>query len=275
MFKKQNAKTPSQRHLLQINTTKLFIKKKPIKNKTIGLKKTGGRNNLGRITVRHHGGGHKKKYRLIEFKREPKSGIVQGLEYDPNRTSYIARILGTDTKEFYILAPQGLTAGMSIQADNNLKTNIQIGDATRLENLPIGSLIHNLAIKENKRGQYIRAAGTFGQLIQKTAKYARIKLPSSEQRYVPLNCFATLGSISNENHKHQIIGKAGRSRWLGIRPSVRGVAMNPVDHPHGGGEGKTSGGRPSVTPWGRLTKGQPTRKKNKKSLFLIQDRKKK
>jgi large subunit ribosomal protein L2 len=295
VFKKIKPTTPSQRHLIQVNTKKLLnnnfinqnnsnitdtvfksLKNKPIKKLTKGLKKHSGRNNYGRITVRHRGGGHKRKYRQIEFKRTLNNGIVQQIEYDPNRSAFIARVKINDseklTKEIYILAPKNLEAGMQISCAE--ETSIQIGNAMLLKNIPIGSLIHNISFKPNKRGQYIRAAGTFGQLIQKTKKYARIKLPSGEHRYAPLSCFATLGIISNENHMNEQLGKAGRSRWLGKRPAVRGVAMNPVDHPHGGGEGKTGTKRPSVTPWARHTKGKPTRnkrkvKKDKKNTFKL------
>ena len=302
VFKKIKPITPSQRHLIQLNTKKIlnelndslkkpyqspnsknFNKIDPIKKLTKGLTKNSGRNNYGRITVRHRGGGHKRKYRKIDFKRTFTKAIVKQIEYDPNRTAFIARIEHTDTfqnslkKESYILAPKNLRAGMEINCNN--ETSIQIGNAMLLQNIPIGSLVHNISLKPNKGGQYIRAAGTYGQLIQKTQKYARIKLPSGEHRYVPLNCIATLGIVSNEEHMNQQLGKAGRSRWLGRRPTVRGVAMNPVDHPHGGGEGKTGTKRPSVTPWARHTKGKPTRKANKvkqdkkKKSFIIQSRK--
>lgn len=311
IFKKIKPTTPSQRHLIQVNTKKLLQKlnnkisvkniTKSIKKLTKGLNKKSGRNNYGRITVRHRGGGHKRKYRLIEFKRNFAKGIVQQIEYDPNRTAFIARIQyfennnlnpdnneNPDNKEIteqnkknlrakltesYILAPKNLEVGMEISCHN--ETPIQIGNAMLLKNIPIGSLIHNISIKPNKKGQYIRAAGTYGQLIQKTKKYARIKLPSGEHRYIPLSCMATLGVVSNEDHMNEQLGKAGRARWLGRRPSVRGVAMNPVDHPHGGGEGKTGTKRPSVTPWAKHTKGKPTRKvfKSKRNTFIVQSRK--
>jgi large subunit ribosomal protein L2 len=271
VFKKIKAVTPSQRHLLKVKTTNILSKKKPIKKKTKKLKKKSGRNHSGQITIHHRGGGHKKKYRLIEFKREKKSAVVTDIEYDPNRTSYIARIKDNIGNESYILAPKDLKIGATVQCKN--ETTIQIGNSMILENMPIGSLLHNLSLKPNQAGKYIRSAGTFGQLIQKSKIFGRIKLPSGEQRYIPLKCSATLGIVSNENHKDETLGKAGRRRWLGKRPTVRGVAMNPIDHPHGGGEGKTSGGRPSVTPWGKPTKGQPTRKKKKKDIFLIENRK--
>ena len=303
VFKKIKPITPSQRHLVQVNTKKILnelnnsrksILEKhetnPIKKLSKGLTKNSGRNNYGRITVRHRGGGHKRKYRQIDFKRTFTKAIVKQIEYDPNRTAFIARIehqpynsnlknlsLKNKAKESYILAPKNLYAGMEIFCD--YETSIQIGNSMLLQNIPIGSLIHNISLKPNKQGQYIRAAGTYGQLIQKTQKYARIKLPSGEHRYIPLNCMATLGIVSNEEHMNEQLGKAGRSRWLGRRPAVRGVAMNPVDHPHGGGEGKTGTKRPSVTPWARHTKGKPTRKANKikqdrkKKSFIIQNRK--
>lgn len=298
VFKKIKPITPSQRHLIQVNTKKVLNelnikngenvqttsgyknKFNPIKKLTKGLNKKSGRNNYGRITVRHRGGGHKRKYRQIDFKRTFTKAIVKQIEYDPNRTAFIARIEHQmeDNKNYesYILAPKNLSAGMEISS--NEETSIQVGNAMLLKHIPIGSLIHNISLKPNKKGQYIRAAGTYGQLIQKTKKYARVKLPSGEHRYVPLNCMATLGIVSNEEHMNEQLGKAGRSRWLGRRPSVRGVAMNPVDHPHGGGEGKTGTKRPSVTPWARHTKGKPTRKaykvkKDKKNKsFIIQRR---
>lgn len=271
-FKKIKPTTPARRHLVLVNKTLVVQKTKPIKKLTKGLSKQSGRNNYGRITVRHKGGGHKRKYRLIEFKREKKDAIVTNIEYDPNRTVFLARIKDSKGNESYILAPKDLKKGMKISCQE--ETPIQVGNAMFLKNIPIGSLIHNLSIHPNRNGQYIRSAGTYGQLVQKTSRFARVKLSSGEHRSFPLDSFATLGILSNENHMHEKLGKAGRSRWKGIRPSVRGVAMNPVDHPHGGGEGKTGTKRPPVSPWAKLTKGQPTRKKKKKNLYIIQFRKK-
>ena len=254
---KKKPTTPSQRQLININREELS-KSKPYKGLTSGLSKTGGRNNLGRITSFHKGGGHKKKYRVIDFKRIVKAGEVQSIEYDPNRSAFIALNKTSDGTYFYTLAPKDLKKKDLIESS---ESNFKIGNSSLIKNIPIGTLIHNVSLKEGKKGQLSRAAGTFSQLIQKGEKKAKIKLSSGEIKLVSLNCHATIGIVSNLDHKNKNLGKAGRSRWLNIRPTVRGVAMNPVDHPHGGGEGKTSGGRPSVTPWGFLTKGKKTRKK--------------
>jgi large subunit ribosomal protein L2 len=263
---KKNPTTPSQRQLIDINRSELS-KSRPYKKLTIGLSKTGGRNNLGRITSFHKGGGHKQKYRIIDFKRKEQKGLVIGVEYDPNRSSFIALIKNDITNDhFYILSPKDLKKGDVVESNKENLIN-KVGNGSLIRNIPVGTLIHNISLKSNKGGQLIRSAGTFAQLIQKDidSNKAKIKLSSGEIKLISLDCHASVGIVSNLNHKNKNLGKAGRSRWLNKRPTVRGVAMNPVDHPHGGGEGKTSGGRPSVTPWGFLTKGKKTRsvKKNK------------
>lgn len=270
--KKIKPTTPSQRQtvLFKKELTKNW---KSIKKLTKGFQRSNGRNNQGKITVRHRGGGHKRKYRLIHFNRINLNGNVQSIEYDPNRSSNIACILETNGEKKYILAPEGLKLNEKIESGSDVI--LKIGNALPLRNIPIGSTIHNISLKPFSKGQFIRSAGTSAQLIQKVDnKYAKIRLISGEQRLILLDCYATLGVVSNINHKKIKLGKAGRSRWLNKRPHVRGVAMNPVDHPHGGGEGKTSGGRPSVSPQGKITKGKPTRSKKKPNHFIIQKRKK-
>ena len=266
--KKRKPTSPSQRHLYLIDRTSLS-KDKPIARKTKGLTKKGGRNIRGRLTVFTKGGGHKRKYREIDFKRTYHRGEVMGIEHDPNRSAWIARIKSNASKEleFYILAPNHLEVGDSVSGI--YKDNLSIGNCRPLRDMPLGATIHNVELQPRKGGQLIRSAGTSGLLIHKGREYARVRLPSGTQRYISLDCLATLGSLANKDYKNQVLGKAGRSRWLGRRPTVRGVAMNPIDHPHGGGEGKSSGGRPSVTPWGRPTKGQPTRSSKKKNKLII------
>lgn len=255
-------------------------KYKSLRFATKGFKQYAGRNRLGRITVRHQGGGHKHLYRMIDFNRERMESIVTNFEYDPNRTSYIAKMYeknSTDQKFYYILAPKGLKIFDQIQTINQKKRNLllKIGDSSLLSNFEPGDFIHNVEQVVGKGGVFARAAGTYAQVLQhSSSEFAKIKMPSGEVRLVSLNAKATLGILSNEMHNKKIIGKAGKSRWLGIRPSVRGVAMNPVDHPHGGGQGKTKGGRPSVTPNSWPTKGQPTRSKKKQNKFIIDFRKK-
>ena len=267
VLNRSNPTTSSQRHVLLVDRTGLS-KIKPIRSKTHGLSKKGGRNHKGRITSFHRGGGHKRRYRLIDFKRQFCQGEVIGIEHDPNRSAWIARVrIENSHEEFYIIAPNGVFIGNKVVSDSF--TDVKPGNSMILANMPIGTSIHNIELNPGKGGQFIRSAGCSGSLIQKTDRYARIRLPSGSQRLVPLECSATIGSISNQDHNLQILGKAGRSRWLSRRPKVRGVAMNPVDHPHGGGEGKTSGGRPSVTPWGRPTKGQSTRSKKKRNKLIL------
>ena len=265
--------TPSQRQtVLFINnfTKKLFIKKL-----TKGFQRSNGRNNQGKITVRHRGGGHKRLYREIKFNRINTEGTVKAICYDPNRSANIANVFDYKNNEnFYILAPEGLKVNDKIESGPD--SELKIGNALPLSNIPIGSVIHNISLKPFSKGKLIRSAGTSAQLLQKTENnYAKIRLNSGELRLILLNCYATLGVVSNINHKKIKLGKAGRSRWLNRRPHVRGVAMNPVDHPHGGGEGKTSGGRPSVSPQGIITKGKPTRSKKKTNKFILEFKKKK
>ncbi len=232
---------------------------------TAGLTKSGGRNNHGRITSRHRGGGHKRLYRLIDFKRDNQGieGKVARLEYDPNRTAHIALVVFKNGDKRYILAPQGLRAGDTVVSGS--EAEIRPGNAMPLGNIRVGTMLHNVELKPGKGGQMARTAGASVQLMGKENGKAILKLPSGEFRKVDLRCMASIGVVGNADHANRKIGKAGRSRWLGKRPHVRGVAMNPVDHPHGGGEGRTSGGRHPVTPWGVPTKGRKTRKKNKTS----------
>ena len=254
---------------------KFFSKiKNNVKNLITSLNKRSGRNNSGKITVYHKGGGNKKRYRKITFNNIPKTAIITNLEYDSNRTAFIAKIYCIKTnKYYYILAPKKIKILDTIQNDlKNLNLN-QNGNRYPLYIFNIGDFVHNVEIGLNSGGTLVRAAGTSAQIISKGANHVTLNLPSGEHRIFSKYCKASLGSVSNENHKNIIIGKAGKSRGLNKRPTVRGVAMNPIDHPHGGGEGKTSGGRPSVTPWGRYTKGQPTRSKKKNNKFIIKNRK--
>ncbi len=237
--------------------------------------KTGGRNNYGRITTRHRGGGHKQHYRLIDFKRN-KDGIparVERLEYDPNRTAYIALLVYADGERRYIIAPKGLEPGMTVVSGNN--TPIKVGNCMPLSNIPLGSVVHNIEMKPGKGAQMIRSAGTSAQLVAREGQYATLRLRSGEMRKIPVVCRAVLGEVSNSEHNLEKLGKAGASRWRGIRPTVRGVAMNPVDHPHGGGEGRTSGGRHPVSPWGTPTKGYKTRKNKRTDKLIVRRRNKK
>ena len=259
--------TPSLRQLVIVDRSELW-KGKPVKSLTEGLTKSGGRNNTGRITARRMGGGHKRVYRLVDFKRRKFDvpAIVERLEYDPNRSAFIALIKYEDGTLSYILAPQRLKVGDTVVAGE--KVDVKPGNAMPLKNIPVGSVLHNVELKPGKGGQLARSAGTYLQLVGRDGGYAQLKLPSGELRMVRGECMATLGAVSNPDNMNTNKGKAGRSRWLGIRPSVRGVAMNPIDHPHGGGEGRTSGGRHPVTPWGKPTKGKKTRH-NKKTDGLI------
>jgi large subunit ribosomal protein L2 len=265
--------TSSQRQLIQVNYGELS-KVKPERSLLKGLSNSGGRNHQGRLTSFKKGGGHKRRYRLVDFKRSSFSeATVASIEYDPNRSAFIAKVLDTSGSYHYILAPLDLKVGAIVES--GLDVPVNIGNALPLRNIPVGTMIHNIELKPGHGGQYARSAGTFGVLIQKTedGKYAQIRLKSKEQRLVPLDCMATIGIVSNLDHGSISLAKAGRSRWLRRRPTVRGVAMNPVDHPHGGGEGKTSGGRPSVSPWGKLTKGPKTRSPRKNSDLILQKRK--
>ena len=262
--------TPSQRQLVIVDRSDLW-KGKPEKSLTEGLRSQGGRNATGRITVRFRGGGHKRRYRIIDFKRGKfdVAATVERLEYDPNRSAFIALVRYEDGQLSYILAPQRLAAGDQVVSGQ--RVDIKPGNAMPLKNIPVGTIIHNVEMKAGKGGQLARSAGTYVQLVGKDQGYAQLRLSSGELRMVRGECMATIGAVSNPDQQNINLGKAGRSRWLGRRPHVRGVAMNPVDHPHGGGEGRTSGGRHPVTPWGKPTKGKKTRN-NKKTDTLIMRR---
>ena len=247
---------------------------KPEKSLTVALRKKGGRNNTGRITVRRRGGGHKRRYRIIDYKRD-KFGIngkVATIEYDPNRSAYISLIHYDDGEKRYILSPLDISVGTNIVSGD--KVPLKIGNALLLSNIPTGLFVHNVELIPGKGGQMVRTAGAYAQVMAHDNGYTTLKLPSGEVRLVPDQCMATIGQVGNRAFEQIVSGKAGRSRWLGRRPKVRGVVMNPVDHPHGGGEGKTSGGRHPVSPWGKPTKGYKTRKKNKKSNSMIIKRRK-
>ena len=272
-LKQYNPVTSSQRGLILIDRSELW-KGAPVKSLTEGLRKTGGRNNRGRITTRHIGGGHKQRYRLIDFKRTKRDvpGTVERLEYDPNRTSFIALLKYTDGEQAYILAPQRLAIGDQVIASE--KADIKPGNAMPLKSMPIGTIVHNVEMKPGKGGQMARSAGTYIQLVGRDGPMAILKLTSGEVRKISSDCMATVGALSNPDQKNINLAKAGRKRWMGVRPTVRGVAMNPIDHPHGGGEGRTSGGRHPCTPWGKPTKGKKTRNRKKASGSLIIRRRK-
>ncbi len=262
--------TPGLRGLVLVDRSSLW-KGKPERSLTEGLRKKGGRNNMGRITARRRGGGHKRRYRIVDFKRAKVdiTATVERLEYDPNRTSFIALIRYQDGEVSYIIAPQRIKVGDVVVSGE--KVDIKPGNALPMANIPVGTIIHNVEMKVGKGGQIARSAGTYVQLVGKDQGYAQLRLGSGEVRIVRAECMATIGAVSNPDQQNIKLGKAGRKRWLGKRPSVRGVAMNPVDHPHGGGEGRTSGGRHPVTPWGKSTKGKRTRN-NKKTDALIMRR---
>lgn len=268
-IKKYNPVTPGLRGMT-VSTFEEITASKPEKSLTVTLKKHSGRNSRGKITVRHRGGGTRNKYRIIDFKRN-KDGIpgnVKTIEYDPNRSANIALIVYADGEKKYILAPEGLKVGNVIYSGTD--ADIQVGNALPIANIPVGTLIHNIELKPGKGGQLVRSAGNGAQLMAKEGKYAQVRLPSGEVRKVLMNCRATIGEVGNEDHGNIQIGKAGRKRHMGIRPTVRGSVMNPNDHPHGGGEGRTPIGRKSpVTPWGKPTLGYKTRKKNKASNQYI------
>jgi large subunit ribosomal protein L2 len=251
---------------------KELSKDRPIKRLTESKKRISGRNNKGRLTIRHRGGGHKRLYRIIDFRRDKReiTATVASLEYDPNRSARIALLAYADGEKRYILAPDGLAVGATVVAADG--ADILIGNSLPLKNIPLGTMIHNIELKKGKGGQMARAAGTAAQLLAKEAGYAQIKMPSGETRMVHLDCYATIGQVGNLNYENVAIGKAGRTRWRGIRPTVRGVVMNPIDHPHGGGEGKTSGGRHPVSPWGLPTKGYKTRNNKRTQRFIIKRR---
>ena len=266
--------TPSQRELVLVDRSALW-KGKPVKTLTEGLSKSGGRNNKGRVTMWSRGGGHKRRYRLIDFKRRKFDvpAKVERLEYDPNRSAFIALIRYQDGELSYIVAPQRLRVGDSVISAE--RADIVPGNAMPMQNIPVGTIIHNIEMKPGKGAQIARAAGAYAQLVGKDAGYALLRLGSGERRMVRAECMATIGAVSNPDHQNINLGKAGRKRWLGRRPVVRGVAMNPVDHPHGGGEGRTSGGRHPVTPWGKPTKGKRTRSNKSTDRLILRRRRKK
>ena len=263
--------TPGLRQVVLIDRRELY-KGGPIKNLTEGLKSTGGRNNHGHITTRHHGGGHRRRYRMVDFKRKKfdVAATVERIEYDPNRTSFIALIKYADGELSYIIAPQRLAVGDSVVSGE--RVDIKPGNTLPMRNIPVGTVIHNVELKPGSGGKIARSAGTFVQLVGKDQGYALLRLSSGETRRVPGDCVATIGAVSNLDQQNVKIGKAGRNRWMGWRPSVRGTAMNPIDHPHGGGEGRTKGGRHPVTPWGKPTKGAKTRHNKKTDRLIIRRR---
>ncbi len=263
--------TPSQRQLVIVDRSELY-KGKPVKGLVEGKHSSGGRNSYGRITVRWRGGGHKQAYRIVDFKRRKLDveATVERLEYDPNRTAFIALIKYADGELSYILAPQRLGVGDTIVAA--MRADVKPGNAMPLSAMPVGTIVHNVEMKPGAGGQIARSAGTYAQYVGREQGYAILRLNSGEQRLVHQNCFATVGAVSNPDHGNINIGKAGRNRWLGRKPSVRGVAMNPVDHPLGGGEGRSSGGRHPVTPWGKPTKGKKTRANKRTDKFIARSR---
>jgi large subunit ribosomal protein L2 len=269
-----NPTTPGRRSLVLVNRADLW-KGDPVKSLTEGRTKKGGRNNLGRITARRRGGGHKRLYRVVDFKRRKFDvpATVERLEYDPNRSAFIALVNYEDGEQAYILAPQRLAVGDTVVSGQ--RADIKPGNAMPLSAIPVGTIVHNVEMKAGKGGQIARAAGTYVQLVGRDSGYALLRLGSGEVRMVRAECMASIGAVSNPDQANAKLGKAGRNRWLGKRPSVRGVAMNPVDHPHGGGEGRTSGGRHPVTPWGKPTKGRKTRHNKKTDGQIVRRRHKK
>jgi len=266
-----NPKTPGTRQLVLVDRSALY-KGKPVKALTEGKNQSGGRNATGRITVRFRGGGHKQAYRLVDFKRGKLEmpATVERIEYDPNRTAFIALLKYKDGTQAYILAPQRLAVGDTVIA--GAYVDVKPGNAMPLANMPVGSIVHNVELKIGKGGQLARSAGTYAQVVGRDQDYVIVRLNSGEQRLVNGRCMATIGAVSNPDHMNISIGKAGRNRWLGKKPHNRGVAMNPIDHPHGGGEGRTSGGRHPVTPWGKPTKGKKTRSNKSTTKFILLSR---
>ena len=266
--------SPGRRFVVQVKTPDLH--KGAPHAALIGKKsKTGGRNNQGRITTRHKGGGHKQRYRIVDFRRNKDGvpGVVERLEYDPNRTAHLALIKYADGERRYIIAPRGVKSGDTIQS--GVEAPIAPGNALPLRSIPVGSTIHCIELKVGKGAQLARSAGTSAQIVARDGEYATLRLRSGEMRKVHSDCRATIGEVSNSGHSLRKLGKAGASRWRGVRPTVRGVVMNPVDHPHGGGEGRTSGGRHPVSPWGMPTKGYKTRKNKRTDKFIVRDRRRK
>jgi len=270
-LKQYKPDTPGQRGLVLVDRSQLW-KGDPVKSLTEGLRKKGGRNNQGHITARRIGGGHKRRYRKIDFKRTKlETAVVERIEYDPNRTAFIALLKYSDGELAYILAPQRLAVGDEVVSGKS-GIDIKPGNAMPMAAMPVGTIIHNVEMKPGKGGQMARSAGTYAQIIGKDQGYAQVRLSSGEIRLVRAECVATVGAVSNPDQQNINLGKAGRKRWLGKRPAVRGVAMNPVDHPHGGGEGRTSGGRHPVTPWGKPTKGKKTRNNKKTDRLVMRSR---
>jgi large subunit ribosomal protein L2 len=267
-----NPTSPGRRQLITTDRSELW-KGKPVKALTEGLTKSGGRNNRGRTTVYHRGGGHKRTYRMVDFKRTKFDmvGTIERLEYDPNRTAWIALVKYEDGEQAYIVAPQRLTAGDKVVSSMQT-VDIKPGNTMPLERMPVGTIVHNVEMKPKKGGQIARSAGAYAQYVGRDAGWAILRLNSGEQRRVHGSCLATVGAVSNQDHANTSIGKAGRNRWLGRKPVNRGVTMNPVDHPHGGGEGRTSGGRHPVTPWGKPTKGKKTRSNKATDKFIVRSR---
>ena len=263
--------TPSLRQLVIVDRSELY-KGKPLKKLTVGKPNKGGRNNTGRITVRFQGGGHKQSYRIIDFKRRKldMAAKVERIEYDPNRTSFIALIKYTDGEQAYIIAPQRLSVGDEVISGSQV--DVKPGNAMALANMPVGTIIHNIEMKIGKGAAMARSAGAFAQIVGRDQGYVVVRLNSGESRLIHGQCFGTVGAVSNPDHMNASLGKAGRSRWLGRMPHNRGVTMNPVDHPHGGGEGRTSGGRHPVSPWGKPTKGKKTRSNKQTTKFILASR---
>ena len=270
-IKTYNPTSPAIRFRTTLDNKELTTER-PLKGLTESKRRISGRNNKGRLTIRHRGGGHKRLYRIIDFRRDKREipAKVVSLEYDPNRSARIALLAYADGEKRYILAPDGLAVGASVVAGE--VSDILVGNSLPLKNIPLGTMIHNIELKLGKGGQMARSAGVAAQLLAKEAGYAQIKMPSGETRMINLDCYATIGQVGNLNYENVSLGKAGRHRWLGKRPTVRGVAMNPIDHPHGGGEGKTSGGRHPVSPWGLPTKGYKTRNNKRTQRFIIKRR---
>ena len=270
-LKSYNPTTPGQRGLILVDRSSLF-KGRPIKALTEGLRKSGGRNNMGHATARGIAGGHKQLYRIVDFKRRTwdVTATVERLEYDPNRSAFIALVKYPDGNQQYIIAPQRLAVGDVVTAGK--KVDVKPGNAMEIGSVPVGTIVHNVELKPGKGGQIARAAGTFVQVVGRDRGMVIIRLNSGEQRYTRSECMATVGAVSNPDNSNQNFGKAGRMRWKGVRPLTRGVAKNPVDHPHGGGEGRTSGGRHPVTPWGKPTKGAKTRSNKSTDHMIIRSR---
>jgi large subunit ribosomal protein L2 len=270
-LKQYKPSSPGQRGLVLVDKSALWSGK-PVKKLTEGLTKSGGRNNHGRITARRRGGGHKRTYRIIDFKRTKQDipAVVERLEYDPNRTAFIALIKYEDGEQAYIIAPQRLAEGDTVISAE--RADVKPGNAMPMKNIPVGTIIHNVELKPGKGAQIARSAGTYVQLVGRDGGFAIVRLSSGEQRLIRGECMASIGAVSNPDQSNITLAKAGRNRWLGKRPSVRGVAMNPVDHPHGGGEGRTSGGRHPVTPWGKPTKGKRTRNNKSTDKYIVRSR---